>query len=91
VKLVGLAFSETSLDYLATVPRKLRQQIIKKAQALLNDPFPQSCKALKGMTTAAGETVHRQRSGDYRILYVVRATPPEIVILDINHRKDVYR
>ncbi|CAN5706212.1 hypothetical protein BH23GEM1_BH23GEM1_00570 [soil metagenome] len=34
------------------------------------------------------EQVYRIRQGDYRVLYVVRETT--IVILDINHRKDVY-
>jgi mRNA-degrading endonuclease RelE of RelBE toxin-antitoxin system len=33
--------------------------------------------------------VYRVRQGDYRILYSVR--PIIIVILDIGHRKDVYR
>jgi mRNA-degrading endonuclease RelE of RelBE toxin-antitoxin system len=33
--------------------------------------------------------VYRERQGDYRILYSVR--PVIIVILDIDHRKDVYR
>lgn len=89
--LIGFAFSEASLDFLETIPHKLRQQIVKKAKALLDDPFPQGSKQLKGVKTAAGESVHRQRSGDYRILYVVRAKPAEIIILDIDHRKDVYR
>jgi mRNA interferase RelE/StbE len=89
--LVGLAFSESALDFLKTIPHKVRSQVIKKAKALLNNPFPQGCKKLHGVTTAMGEPVHRERSGDYRILYVVRKKPNEVVILDIDHRKDVYK
>lgn len=37
------------------------------------------------------EAVWRLRSGDYRILYVVKSNPEEIIVLDIGHRKDVYR
>ena len=33
----------------------------------------------------------RERSGDYRILYIVRTKPAEVIILDIADRKDVYR
>jgi mRNA-degrading endonuclease RelE of RelBE toxin-antitoxin system len=89
--LTGLAFSESSLDFLGTIPHKIRAQIIKKAKALLIDPFPVGCKRLKGVTTVKGEPVHRERSGDYRILYVKRTNPDEVVILDIDNRKDVYR
>ncbi len=89
--LVGISFSEASLEFLETVPHKARRQIIKKAKALLHDPYPQGCKRLQGVTTSMGEPVHRERSGDYRILYVVRKNPHEVVILDIDHRKDVYR
>lgn len=91
VALVAFAFSEAALDFLETVPHKIRAQIIRKAKALLNDPFPPGSKKLQGITTAMGEPVHRERSGDYRILYVVRKQPDEVVILDIDHRKDVYR
>lgn len=37
------------------------------------------------------DQVYRVRSGDYRILYVVRGNPHQIVVLDIDHRRDVYR
>ena len=35
--------------------------------------------------------VYRERSGDYRILYIVRSNPDEVLILDIGHRKEIYR
>ncbi len=89
--LIGFSFSESSLEFLESIPNKLRVQIIKKAKALLKDHFPQGCKKLHGVTTPRGEPVYRERSGDYRILYVVRTNPEEVVILDIDHRKDVYR
>lgn len=89
--LIGLAFSEDSLEFLQTVPHKLRSQIIKKAKALILNAYPQGSKRLHGIMTPDGKPVYRERSGDYRILYVVRANPNEVVILDIDHRKDVYR
>lgn len=38
-----------------------------------------------------GMKVRRIRSGVYRSLYVVREEVPHILVLDIDHRKDVYR
>lgn len=91
MKLVALAFSDAALDYLETIPHKVRAQVIKKAKALILNPHPQGSKQLKDRKTIVGEPVFRERSGDYRILYVVRTEPDEVVILDIGHRKDVYR
>ena len=58
---------------------------------MLANPFPQGAKKLKDVATDDGEPVYRERSGDYRILYVVRSNPSEVLIIDIDHRKDVYR
>ena len=89
--LIGFAFTEAALEYLSKVPHKMRSQVIKKAKALQLNPHPQGAKKLQGVETKDGERVYRERSGDYRILYVVRENPNEVIILDINHRKDVYR
>jgi mRNA interferase RelE/StbE len=89
--LYGFAFSERALESLAEIPTKFRQQVIKKAKALMTNPFPPTSKQLKGVTDSAGNPVRRERSGDYRILYVVREDPHEVVILDAGNRKDVYR
>lgn len=91
VKLLGFAFAKDALDYLATIPPKFRAQVIKKARALQLDPYPKSAKPLRGKCTREGEPIYRERSGDYRILYVIQGNPQEVIILDIGHRKDVYR
>ena len=89
--LVGFAFTAAALKYLANLPSKLRRQVTRKARALQLNPHPNGSKKLQGMTTATGEPIYRERSGDYRILYVVRTNPGEVIILDIDDRKDVYR
>lgn len=91
MRLMGLVFAKTALDNLEAIPRKSRRLLIKKAKALVDDPHPRGSKKLIGYVTDDGESVYRQRSGDYRILYVVRDNPGEIVILDIDHRKDIYK
>ncbi len=86
-----LSFSVHSLDYLFTLPSSLRSQLIKKAKVLATNSAPPKSKQLKGIKSDAGEPVRRVRSGDYRILYVVRNSPKGVVVLDIGHRKDVYK
>jgi len=88
---IGFAFTDAALDFLADLPPKIRRQIIKKAKALHTHPFPSTVKKLHNVETPEGDPVYRERSGDYRILYIVRNKPAEIVIIDIDNRKDVYR
>lgn len=89
--LIGFAFTEAALENLTRIPHKIRAQIIKKAKSLQLNPHPQGVKVLQGVETPNGERVLRERSGDYRILYVLRDNPRSIIILDIDHRKDIYR
>lgn len=88
---VGFAFTDAALDFLESLPPKIRRQVIKKAKALHSNPHPPGSKKLQDVETADGDPVYRERSGDYRILYIVREKPAEVIILDIDHRKDVYR
>lgn len=78
--------AETFLDDMP--PGKFRAQIVKKVKTLLIIPYQPGCKKLVDFKVG-GEDVWRIRSGDYRILYVVREH--EVLVIDIDHRKDVYR
>ena len=86
--LYGFAYSERALAFLETLQPKVRRQIVTKIRTLSSEPHPHNCKVVQGFKNN-DETVFRIRSGVYRILYVVRDNT--IVILDIGHRKDVYR
>ena len=87
--LYGFAYTEDALDYLeTTVPVKIRKQIKRRIEALAANPIPPGSKKLFGVMDG-DNPVYRVRQGDYRILYAVR--PVIIVILDIDHRKVVYR
>jgi mRNA interferase RelE/StbE len=87
--LYGFAYSEDALEYLETkIPVKIRGQIKRRIEALAANPIPPGSKKLVGVMDGDCP-VHRVRQGEYRILYSVR--PIIIVILDIDHRKDVYR
>ena len=87
-KYCGFAYARCALDYLKTVPKKIRRQIVKHIEELANEPHPPKSKLIRGMKDGE-ERVYRVRSGDYRILYCVRGII--VVVLDIDNRKDVYR
>ena len=87
--LYGFAFSEGALSYLeSSVPVKIRGQIKRRIEALAANPTPPGSKKLVGVMDGE-HAIYRVRQGDYRILYSIR--PIIILILDIDHRKDVYR
>lgn len=87
--LYGFAFTEEALKYLETqIPAKIRGQVKRRIEALAATPTPPGSKKLVGVMDGENP-VYRVRQGDYRILYSIRSVI--IVILDIDHRKDVYR
>jgi mRNA interferase RelE/StbE len=87
--LFALVFSEAASDFLDQMPSgKIRAQVAKKAKSLVINPHPAGCKKLVGVKDG-DNPVWRVRSGDYRILYIVREM--EVVVLDIGNRKDVYK
>jgi len=86
--LFGFVIGQAAAEFLDQLPAgKLRRQITRKVRALSRCPHPQGCKKLRGMKVGT-DSVWRVRSGDYRILYVIR--PAEVMVIDIDHRKDVY-
>lgn len=85
----GLALGAAAVSFLDSMqPGKIRAQVVKRVKLLQHDPHPAGCKKLVDMKNGT-EPIWRVRSGDYRILYVVRKQ--EVVVIDIDHRKDVYR
>jgi mRNA-degrading endonuclease RelE of RelBE toxin-antitoxin system len=93
MRLFGLAFGPHATAYLDRMsPGKIRAQIVKKARTLLLEPHPPGSVKLHGITSDGDEAVYRVRSGDYRILYVVKTKPHSLVtVIDVDDRKDVYR
>lgn len=88
-QLWGLAFGPAATAFLNDMPPgKVRARIVKKVKTLQNTPYQRGCKKLVNVKDGNND-VWRIRSGDYRILYVVREQ--EVLVIDIDHRKNVYR
>ena len=87
--LAGFSFGPAAAAFIDKMPPgKVRAQIVRKARSLLTNPFPPGCKKLIGVMSGT-DLVWRIRSGNHRILYVARSN--EVIVIDIGHRKDIYR
>jgi len=68
------------------LPNETLKRIVRRIQSLGEQPRPPGCKKLRGQ-----EDVYRIRVGEYRILYRVRDAERRVIVLNIGHRRDVYR
>jgi len=71
---------------LAELQPKQFKQIATKIFALLDNPQPQDCKALKGYTGG-----YRVDSGEYRILYTIEDNAIRIFRVGKRNDDEVYR
>ncbi len=70
---------------LAKIPAPYFENITEKILALETNPRPPGCKKLMGRES------WRIRVGDYRIIYNISDNILLIVVIDIGHRKEIYR
>ena len=66
--------------------RAIQQQIIRKLRELEEDPRPYGCIRLQGK-----KELYRVRTGDYRIIYTIKDNQLLVLVVQIGHRKDVYK
>jgi mRNA interferase RelE/StbE len=77
---------KTAHKQLAKIPRKDRLKIADRIDELAEDPRPIGHKKL-----AASKDFYRIRAGDYRIIYQIRDDILLVLIVEIGHRREVYR
>lgn len=80
-------FNKHYLKDLEKIPKKDRALICESVLALADDPRPDGCKKLKGTK----ETLYRIRCGDYRVVYTIRDDILLVLVIEIGHRRDIYR
>jgi len=82
----SIEFRPTVLKSLKRFPKRDLVRIKKKIEELgINLPTPISTK-MKG-----DNSLHKVRSGDYRIIYEIHNDRLVILVVKIGHRKDVYK
>jgi mRNA interferase RelE/StbE len=72
---------------LKTLPKATIQSVIATVESLASNPYPANTKKLKG----SAKPYFRVRTGDYRIIYAVHNQELIIEIIEVGHRKDIYR
>ncbi|MGB7128805.1 MAG: type II toxin-antitoxin system RelE/ParE family toxin [Candidatus Rhabdochlamydia sp.] len=78
--------SEVAEKFLEKIPKRDRSRIIKKIDGLVENSMPLGSIKLHGYTT-----LYRIRSGDYRVIYSIKKDLLIILVVEIGHRKEIYR
>ncbi len=80
-----IELSRFALKNMAKIPKRDLIRIQNRLEALSTEPMPNDIKKIRG-----DDNLFRIRSGNYRILYRIFENKLCILIVDIDHRKDVY-
>lgn len=81
-----IELSRTALKSMSKIPKRELSQIKERIEALSSVPRPEDVKKIKG-----DDNLYRIRSGKYRILFRIFDEKVMILIVDVDHRKDVYK
>lgn len=71
-------------DFIA-IPKKDLKRILQRIKILEDNPRPLGCEKLTGRER------YRVRQGRYRIVYSIQDDELTVWIVEVGHRKDVYR
>ena len=80
-----VSFRESVEKDFSVVPKKDLKRILRRIEALAENPRPSGCEKLTGRER------YRVRQGQYRIVYSVQDEVLTVWIVKVGHRKDVYR
>lgn len=81
-----IELSRIALNSMAKIPKRELIRIQNKIESLAIEPKPDDTKKIQG-----DENLYRIRSGNYRILYRIFEYKLHVLIIDVNHRKDIYK
>ena len=75
-----------TLKTLDRLPGDMHGRVMRKLEALQEDPRPVGVEKLAGP-----EDLYRVRVGDWRIVYAIRDRELVVIVIRIGHRREVYR
>jgi len=76
---------KSAVSELEDIPKKDIKQIIRRIQALAQDPRPHGSQKL------SAKEQYRIRQGNFRIVYSIQDEEFTVHIVKIGHRREVYR
>lgn len=80
-----LRFKPSVAKDLRGIPKTEVRRLLKRIEALADDPRPAGCEKL------TGRELYRVRQGAYRIVYSVDDVAVVVEVIKIGHRREVYR
>ena len=80
-----IVFKRSVAKDLRRIPNKDVQRVLKRINALADEPRP------AGVEKLTGDEIYRLRQGNYRILYTIEDDVITVTIVKVGHRRDVYR
>ncbi len=70
---------------IGSLPKDVRARIAKRLVTLAANPRP------PGSVKLAGQDAYRMRVGDYRIIFAIHDDRLIVLVIDVGHRREVYR
>lgn len=84
-KTYTVVVTETVRKLILRLPASIATRIENSLLQLEANPRPPGCKKFKGRNG------YRIRVGDYRVIYEIEDNILRIIVIDVGHRKDIYR
>lgn len=81
--MLKISLAKSVFKFLKQVPIKHKRQLAMTLESLMENPFPQDSKKLKGTTD-----YHRVDIGEYRVIYRIDSEKEIIIIGFIGKRND---
>ena len=69
-----------------SLDKPVRRRVLARLEELRDDPRPPQCQKLKGK-----ENEWRIKAGDYRIIYEIHDSVLLVKVIQVGHRREVYR
>ncbi len=83
-----IEYNKKYLKDLEKIPPVFRKNIREKISSLMVDPRPDGCKKFQGSKKIL---LYRIRCGDYRIVYAINDDVLLVLVIEIGHRREIYR
>ena len=77
--------SRRAAKVVTSLEKPLRRRVLASIEALADDPRPPGC------TKLVGQDAWRIRVGDYRVLYEIHDQVLLVIVVDVGHRRAIYR
>jgi mRNA interferase RelE/StbE len=82
----SITFARSARKEVEALDPAVARRILKKIEALGDDPRPHGVRKLEG-----AENLCRMRVGDWRVIYHVVARERIVDVVAVRHRSDAYR